>query len=206
MNFTQKDSRNLCVAGLMVILGVALRLACQDYPNVAPVAAMALFAGYYCKSRSLALAVPLAIMLLSDCFLGGYEGGLMLAVYASLLFPVALRPIVRRNAQFQSAGAGSIVRTCATIAGCSMAASVLFFATTNFAVWMLTNVYPNNVSGLVQCYIQGLPFFRYTFLGDLVFSGTLFGAYATALNLLAARNPSRTATTDRGTQAVNQPA
>jgi hypothetical protein len=33
-------------------------------------------------------------------------------------------------------------------------------------------------SGLVACYVAGLPYFWNTLLGDLVFTGVLFGGFA----------------------------
>ena len=39
-------------------------------------------------------------------------------------------------------------------------------------------MYPQTLSGLASCYIAGLPFYGRTLLGDLFFSGVLFGVYA----------------------------
>ena len=50
--------------GLLVGSGVALRLTCHDLPNFAPVAAIALFAGYFFRSMLLAACVPLAVRVL----------------------------------------------------------------------------------------------------------------------------------------------
>ena len=52
----------------LVASGVALRVTFHDLPNFAPVAAMALFAGYYFRSRIVALCVPLLVMTISDWF------------------------------------------------------------------------------------------------------------------------------------------
>jgi hypothetical protein len=69
------------VFALLVSLGVAARLSLQDLPNFAPVAALALFAGYFFRSSALAAAVPLSVMLLSDLAIDFYHWGVMVTVY-----------------------------------------------------------------------------------------------------------------------------
>lgn len=65
------------------------------------------------------------------------------------------------------------------IAGGAITASALFFLFTNFASWLGQAMpYPYTVAGLLECYKQGLPFYRGTFLGDLVCTGGLFAAHA----------------------------
>ena len=65
------------------------------------------------------------------------------------------------------------------IVGGAVAASAAFFLVTNFASWLGQAMpYPYTVGGLLECYKQGLPFYRGTFLGDLVCTGGLFAAHA----------------------------
>lgn len=46
-------------------------------------------------------------------------------------------------------------------------ASFLFFLLSNFGVWY--NWYPHTWSGLLECYLLAVPFYKNTLLGDLVF-------------------------------------
>jgi len=48
-------------------------------PNFQAVAAIALFAGWYFSRGAVAVAAPLAAMLLTDAFIGGYDWKLMAA-------------------------------------------------------------------------------------------------------------------------------
>ena len=57
--------------------------------------------------------------------------------------------------------------------------SILFYLITNYGVWLLGG-YEFSLNGLVQSYIMGLPFFKYTLISTLVFS-TFFEI---AINLL----------------------
>ena len=73
----------------------------------------------------------------------------------------------------------------ARIAGASLAGSVSFFLVSNFAVWLVWNMYPKTLGGLAACYTLALPFFRNGVLGDLLFTAAFFGIGA----MLSAREP-----------------
>jgi hypothetical protein len=68
------------------------------------------------------------------------------------------------------------VNTSRIIAG-SLSASVIFFLITNFGVWLGSPIYPQGLEGLFMSYAAGIPFFHYTVLGDLFYSGVMFGAF-----------------------------
>jgi hypothetical protein len=63
------------------------------------------------------------------------------------------------------------------IAPIVLSSSLLFFVTTNFAVWAFSGIYPNDLGGLVRCYVAALPFLQNTLTGDIVWSATLFGTW-----------------------------
>ena len=167
----------------LVAAGVGLRVYFEHLPNFAPVAAMALFAGYFFRSALLATAVPLAVMGLSDLQIGGYDWRMMALVYGMLAAPVALRGVLRRHLEIERAKWASAVRALTGLVGCSLAASVLFFVTTNFGSWLWFTMYEHSWAGLAHCYVQALPFFRYTLTGDMLFALVLFGGYAAAVLL-----------------------
>jgi hypothetical protein len=61
------------------------------------------------------------------------------------------------------------------ITSLTVAGSILFFVVTNFGVWWLFSTYPKSWSGLLECYIAAIPYFRGTLGGDLIGSAILFG-------------------------------
>lgn len=64
--------------------------------------------------------------------------------------------------------------------GCAaVGASVAFFLVSNFVSWLeQANPYGYSLAGLMNCYEAGLPFYRGTFVGDLLYTGVLFGLHA----------------------------
>ncbi|MFI4876045.1 MAG: DUF6580 family putative transport protein [Blastopirellula sp. JB062] len=169
----------------LISIGVALRWMLSSYPNVAPTAALAMFAGYKLASFRWALMVPIWITTLSDVLIGGYAWPVMITVYVALALPVLLGDALRRF-QPNSDTWGGKLKNALALGGASLVGSVLFFGLSNFAVWASTAagfglpMYAANWSGLVECFAAALPFFRYTVTGDLVFNGAVFGVYAAA--------------------------
>ncbi len=65
-------------------------------------------------------------------------------------------------------------RVAVTALGTSMG----FFFVSNFVSWLeQAQPYGYSLQGLMDCYAAGIPFFRGTLLGDIAFSGALFGAH-----------------------------
>ena len=148
---------------VLIILGAALFRLMPHPPNVTPIAAMALFAGAYLPSKRLALIVPLAALLLSDLLLGFHNT--MLYVYAGMALTVATGLLLRGRPRVMPAIAASLV------------ASTIFFLLTNFGAWATSGIYPQTVEGLSMAYTAGIPFFRNSLLGDLLFTALLFGGF-----------------------------
>ena len=179
---------------VLVTLGVGARLFFEGLPNVAPVAAVALFAGYYFRRWFAAFAAPLAVMVLSDAIIGGYSPAVMLTVYAAMTLPVLMRPLLRGKVRLSSPTAGQAAGGACRILGCSVASAVVFFLATNLAVWWAW--YDHTVVGLTTCFAAALPFLRFTLMGDMAFAFALFGSYALIVNLVAARSTQRELATE----------
>ena len=151
------------LAIFFVIFGAALRFA-PHLPNFTPIAAMALFGGVY-LNKKYALILPLAIMATSDYFIGFYDIKLMAGVYLGLVLVGLIGLLVKNK------------KNLFTVFGGSVLGSVLFFLITNFSVWAFYSWYPHTLSGLYQCFLAAIPFFRNTLLGDLFYVAVLFGIY-----------------------------
>ncbi len=146
-----------------IAIGAGLRLLPHP-PNFAPIAAIALFGGVY-LSKKKALFLPVLAMMISDVFIGSYNTFLMFAVYGSFLLMVLLGFWLKKHKKWY------------TIGGTAILSAVLFFLVTNFAVWVFTPWYPKTFTGLIQCYIMAVPFFKNTLLGNLFYVPLFFGAY-----------------------------
>ncbi len=146
-----------------IIFTLALFRLLPHWPNVSPVAAMALFGGAYFADKRIAFLVPFAALFLSDLFLGLHNS--MLFVYAGFGLTVAIGLLLRNRVTFTNTVFAVI------------AASVAFFLLTNFGAWMMSGIYVQSVEGLMQAYIAGIPFFQNSLLGNLGYAALIFGGY-----------------------------
>jgi uncharacterized protein DUF6580 len=161
-----KDGSRFGLMAILVFAGVATRLLPHP-PNFTAMSAIALFSGAHFSRRIWGFAVPLAAMLVSDAVLG--FSSTLPVVYATFAAIVGIGFLLRER------------RTrVLPVAGAAVASSVLFYLTTNFAVWVLSGIYPKTPAGLVACYVAAIPFFGPTLAGDLFYTAVLFGAFAWA--------------------------
>ena len=168
-------SQNFIVVGL-VVLAVFSRLLPHP-PNFTPVMAIALFSGFHFQSKSIGLLAPLAALFISDLILGFYS--VMWAVYLGFAVMILISSYLKKN------------KTLTTVMLTTLFGSLFFFMLTNFAVWLQASIYSKDWSGLSQCYVMALPFFRNSLLGDLVYTSSLFLIYEVAQRKILATHLER---------------
>jgi len=162
------------VAIVLVALGAIVRMFPHP-PNIAPIAAVALFGGLYLPRR-FALTVPVLAMLISDAVIGWYSLPVMVSVYVSFLAVGLIGLAVRTKKSFW------------TVAGGTLTGSVLFYLVTNFAVWAFGHMYPHTVSRLLESYYLALPFFRNTLIGNVAYVTALVGGFELASRWAASQS------------------
>ena len=127
---------------------------------------MAIFSGAIINTRIIAYLIPLVAMLISDLYLGFHSG--MPIIYFSLALCVLI---------------GTFLEAKVTILNFVLGISagvILFYLITNFAVWYGSGMYTKNMSGLIECYIMGLPFLQNTFFSSILYGMAALGLYQLA--------------------------
>src|SRR3989441_7897761 len=162
------------LALVLIVLAAALRIAPHPW-NFPPVGALVLFSGAVLKDRRLAFLLPLLALFIGDTFIGFHK--LMLVVYASFLLNVAIGLWLRDR------------RTVTRVSLATLLGAIQFFLVTNFAVWQFLSGFPHTASGLLACYIAGIPLFWNTLAGDAFYSTLLFGGHALAERFIPSLRP-----------------
>lgn len=145
-----------------LLIGIALfeRLLIDLGSNVELITLSIFLAAYYI-GRRYSLIVALLALAISDILLGNtsimlftWSAYLLIAVFAGAL------------SLFKKKGWQKIL--LATSGG--IVGSIWFYLWTNFGVWLLDSwgMYADNFTGLVQSYINGLPFLRNHLVGNLI--------------------------------------
>ncbi len=151
------------LAPTLVLIGVVGRLI-PHIPNVTPIGGLSIWSGSRVSFKQ-SLAIVLGTMLVTDLFLGFHPT--LPYVYASLLLTLVLMRWIKPKKFW-------------TIGGMTLVNSGLFFLITNFGVWQMaglyeTPLYSHTWTGLMQSYINALPFLRYSVLGDVAYVTIFFG-------------------------------
>jgi hypothetical protein len=174
-----------------IILIAAFSRLVPHIPNFSPLGAIGLFGAAHFNKKWQAILIPLTATWLSDLFInnviyGQYypsftwlSEGFYWQYGAYVLITIVAFFIFKK------------VNTKTVITG-AFASSIIFFLVTNFGCWPGSTIYPQNFAGLMQCYAAGLPFATGntlsnlinvpslfgTLMGNLFYSGILFGAFA----------------------------
>ncbi|MCB9080673.1 MAG: hypothetical protein H6555_03070 [Lewinellaceae bacterium] len=172
-----KNQQNWGLGFLLSVLCLAAFSRLLPHPpNFTPVGAISLFGAAYFSRKYLAILLPILALWLSDLVLNnvvyaqqfpefypGFTWFGVPTVYLGFVLIVGL-------------GWALLSRiTAGKLLVASLAASVLFFLVTNAGAWWADPIYPKNAGGLVAAYTAGIPFFWNTLLGDLLYTGVLFG-------------------------------
>ena len=151
MSFNKKER----VLISFIIVAVLVRLFPHP-PNVAPITAVALFAGTHFSRKHWAILMPILAMLVTDVFLG-----------FSMISPIVYLAFVGVTTL------GFVVEKMHV--GSVLLSSLLFFVVTNLGVWFL--YYPLTPEGFITCFTLAIPFLGYSVVGDLFFSSALLFGY-----------------------------
>ncbi len=133
--------------------------------NVTPMAAIGLFAGAHIQQRYY-LLVPLLAAIISDLLGPGlYAPVTMLAVYAGYVgTSVVARLLLHRQ------------RIATRLPMTVIAGALTFYLISNLGPWW--GYYSHDLSGLMACYANGLPYLLRSLLGDAFYSAAFFGLYS----------------------------
>jgi hypothetical protein len=169
----KKILKNEEVLALILIIFAVFSRLLPHPANFAPIAAVGIFSAFVFKNKLLRFGVPIIAMLVSDAIIGFYTPWVMISVYLGFFIATILGRHLKKH------------KSLANGAGVSLLASLQFYLITNLAVFLFTPQYAKTFEGLINCYYLALPFFRNTILGDLFYTGAIFGLYFGLKYLLA---------------------
>ncbi len=174
-----KLNKKIYIAATLIIIVSAIYRASplREY-GFAPQWAIAIFSGFlFSNNKKWAFALPLLSMFLSDAIyevlfsmklsnIQGFYGKGQIINYALFALVTCVGFFIK---QFNTV----------KIAVAAIAAPTLFFLLSNFDVWIMNGGYlrAKTLGGLMQCYADGLPFYKTSIYGTLIFSVVLFGSY-----------------------------
>ena len=168
------NTRNLILVLIIISAGILRILNVGkfgEWANFTPVGAIALFAGTHFKNRWAAYITPLLTLFLSDIIVNyGYYGKITLFyegivwVYAAFALMVLIGSFIKHV-------------TVLNVFFAAIGAVLIHWLVTNFGVWLGGTLYPQTFAGLVDCYIQAIPFEKNLLFGNLAYGALLYGGF-----------------------------
>ena len=174
------NKSNLLVLFILILACALYRVWDSRPMGFAPPIAMALFACSVSKDKRFAFLFPVLSLFISDLlyqflysqglstikgfYSGQWQNYLLIASITVIGF------FINKN------------RISQIFIG-SLAGAIYFFLISNLLVWIgggwdINNQpYPRSFSGLMLCYSEALPFFKWSVLSTLLFNGVFFGSF-----------------------------
>jgi len=194
-----KLNKSVLIIFILSLLAAALyRLIPNKPEGFAPQMAMALLGGAIIKDKKWAFILPVLSLFISDLIyhfmyqagmttkLGFYDG--QWVVYLAFVL-ITCFGFLMKKVNFVNV-------TLYSIAG-----SVFFFLVTNYITWEVGQGFgrPHTFSGLMQCYGDGIAFYRQFglikgfsanfILGDMIWAVGLFGIYSLLVKFITQQRP-----------------
>lgn len=175
METTKINLRFSILVGLILL--AAFSRIIPHMPNFSPLGAIGLFGVAHFSKKWQAFLIPIGATWLSDLFINNviytqyyptftwFNDGFYWQYSSYLLITLAGFFIFSK------------VTTRRVLVG-ALASTTIFFLVSNFGCFPNNPTYTQNFSGLMTCYAAGIPFLRGTLLGNLFYSGVLFGSFA----------------------------
>lgn len=170
----RSNKYNLLIIGTIIALAVSRLI--PHPPNFTPLGGIAILGAAYLRSPYMKYLIPVLAFYISDLLVSNliyasfypeqsfvWFSGHMIWNYAAIVAVVALSSRIMKKKNWKN------------LAAASFTGAVLFFVISNFGSWAGNPMYPQDIGGLISCYIAGLPFFPNTLISTAVFAGIGFG-------------------------------
>lgn len=148
----------------VVVIATVIHLLPRPF-GVSSIGATALYAGAF-GQKKWAWLVPLVPLTLGLLVSGLYN----LVVMAFVFGGYALSTLAGRWFLSQD-------RKLKRFGGAIVSGAVIFFVVSNFSIW-LVGYYPMTTTGLLECFVAGLPYLAQAALADAAYCFVLFGLHS----------------------------
>lgn len=177
---TQIKNNNFWLITGLISAAVIFRILSNTFFffNFTPVIAVALFSGAKFQDKKWSVIIPVVSLFISDVILSYLNNfdifhNTILFTYGSILLVILLGRLLNSERL-------NISKTVSF----TLLSSLLFFVNTNIGVWLFSNMYTLDLTGLTKCFVLAIPFLQKSIAGDLFFATVLFGVYELVNNKL----------------------
>jgi len=153
---------------LFAVLLLIISRSLSFIPNFTPTISLIVFISIMFRNQYILAFIIVLSQVISDYFLGYYSS--MLFVYVSYVLIAIASMYILKELNF--------MRTIGT----SFISVLIFYLVSNYGVWQMMDLYQYNLNGLIQCYIAGVPFLKYSLISTLLYSTTIYILFRVTLS------------------------
>ena len=168
--------KNKIVIISLISLAILSRLFPHP-PNFTPLVAAGMFGMAYFGSKIWSFLIPLLALYISNLVLDNtiyakyHQGFVWFDVHSIWIYVALLGTSFLSYFRFKNSISNQIIFLT------SLLSSLVFFAVSNFGVWIGSGMYAHTYEGFITCYVMAIPFLGNALAGDLFFNLLLFGTY-----------------------------
>ena len=161
----------------LVVLVVSFLRVIPHIHNFSPIIALAIFGALHYKNKSLSYIVPIISLWFSDFLINNFIYKISNENITFLYEGFYWQYISYLTIIFLSLNFNKKKITILNVLFLTLSSSLIFFVITNFGYWLTSSTYSNNLSGLFECYVAGIPFYKGTLFGTLFYTPAFIGTY-----------------------------
>lgn len=165
--------RNIFITIFFITLVVLTRTIFHIGENIEFLTAAGLTTSYF-LNRKYATLTMLAGLIISDFVIG--NSSVFIFTWTGFLFTPLFASLAKKKTY-------SLIQKASIIQVSGSITTIIFFLWTNLGVVITTSMYSKNLAGLIDSYINGLPFLYNQLGGNLIIVPTIFLGTHLALNL-----------------------
>ena len=158
LNSLKSNTRYLVILFAVVLLIISRSLS--FIPNFTPTISLIVFISIMFRNHYILAFIIVLSQLISDYFLGYYSS--MFFVYLGYVSIAIASKYIFKELNFIH------------VIGTSCISVLIFYLISNYGVWQMMDLYQYNFYGLMQCYIAGIPFLKYSLISTLLYSTTIY--------------------------------
>ncbi len=149
---------------ILTLIGILTRTIFHIAPNVEFITAIGLFAGYSLKSKS-KIIPTLLVLIITDFFIK--NSIIFVFTWSAFLMTPFL-------SKYLNLDKSHLTIKFLKLESMAIFSTMVFFLWTNFGVVVTTNMYEKNIYGLIESYVNALPFLQNQIVGNLIITPLLF--------------------------------
>lgn len=158
---------------LLISLGISTRTIFHIAPNVEFVTAITLSSAYFLKDKKLFWLAPFLTMLATDLLIG--NSLIFLFTWSAFfIMPISLLLLNFKLTSKILGRLSNVPKLLSVSIFSGSFSTLMFFIWTNFGVVLTTEMYSKSIDGLMQSYVNALPFLKNQFYGNIIIVPVVF--------------------------------